>query len=454
MKKIFRLPACLFLLPLVLGAAPSEPETKIKSSVKGPEVVHAGKPFAMAELEDLAVRRAPGVEMSQSRGKALEEKLKETKATYRPEFVGRYIYYSQPIFNETAQGFSSIQNYGRLAVSFPVLKRFGLAPGEQGKIEAQIEATGQEEARAVQDTRWQVQELYLDILKDELQAKGHRNLANQLQEAINVAETGYRQREIVRSEILALEKEKTEAVVHADLAANNAETRRDRLAALSGLPPNIRLAPYTPQKKKIPPYNEILKIAKESRPDLEVAKFRAKEYEIDAAHAPYNYVDLRTEAGYIVTDDKTGTGRNSGTVEVRLTVPLRIHSLTKHRRASSQNEVAFWNAYGKEMVGEMEKQLLSALEKYRFIEARLMAVSQQIKLYQENVRTRELLVSRPTVAAAASQLELLAARYQLEGAKLEEVEMEFERDKAYYYLLYAMGVNDSSRAAAGSPAAK
>jgi len=442
------------LLVFVLGAAPLESETKTKSSVKGPEVVPTGKPVAMAEIEDLAVQRAPGVEMSLSRGKALEEKLKETKATYWPEFVGRYQYYSQPIFGETDLGFSNIRHYGRMTVSFPLLKRFGLAPGEQGKIQEQIKATGQERFRAIQDTKWQVQELYQDILRDERLAKDYRDIGNLLQEAINIAETGYRQREILRTELLALEKEKTEALGKADLAANAAETRRERLATLSGLPPNIRLAPNTPQKKKIPPYNEILKVAKESRPDLAVAKFRAKEYEIDAAYAPYNYLDLRTEAGYILTDDRTGTGRNSGVVELRLTAPLAISSLTKHRRASSQKEAAFWTAYGKEMVGEMEKQLITALEKYRFIESRLRAVSQQIKLYQETVRTRELLVIGPTVAAAASQLELLGARYQLAEAKLEEVALEFDRDKAYYYLLYSMGVNDPSRAVAGPPAAQ
>ena len=390
----------------------------------------------------MVVRHHPAVRAATAHIKALQSQLGEMKTTYWPELRGAYRYYSNPLFNEVEQGFTNTQHHSEMGFSFPLLKRFGLAPGEQSKIDAQIKAVEQERRRAAQEAKWRVQELYVDFWESVRAAQDYQEMVNLLDKACSLAQVSYDQQELLRPDLLTLEQQLAEARENMRLAVKAQADRRLLLAELIGVPAHaLQIAPYTPGEKKIPPFSELRRIAQQARPDLAIAKFRSLGAEIDAAYAPFNYMDLDAEARYNV-DYYRDTGTKTGaTLGVRFSAPLAIFSLTKHRRQRSQNEALAWKAWGETMADTIEKQLLEALEKYQTLKARLKMMTHQINIAQENVRIGQALAARPSLAAAASQLESLLFRYQLQVVKREAAALGAELEKAYYYLLNILGTD-------------
>ena len=172
---------------------------------------------------------------------------------------------------------------------------------------------------------------------------------------------------------------------------------------------------------------------------------RAQEAETDAAYAPYNYLNFNLDAFYNIDHYRDLGDRSGALLGVRFHAPLAVFSLTKHRRQRSLNEAEAWKSRSQAMAESIEQDMLLALEKLRAFELRYHNMENQVKIAEENARVRQVLVSQPSLVAAASHLELLAAQYLVMEAKRELAAVTVEREKAYYYLLYLTGSNDKPK---------
>lgn len=406
----------------------------------------AQHPLPLAELEELVVQRHPGVKAAEYQIKALHHRGGEARSTDWPEFRAGYQYNTNPVFGEVSQGYSNTQHHAEAGLTFNVLKRLALAPGEQTKIDLQIKAAEQERRRAIQEAKWRVRQLYLDFHDSRLKEREYQAMLPLLEEAVKLAQIGRRHQEILALDILNLEKQLQDARQQVQLAKKAQENRHTLLARYVGLEPaGLRLAPYSLQNRKVPPFAELVRGMRESHPNLTGVKFRAQEAETDAAYAPYNYLNFHLDAFYNVDHYRSVGDRTGALLGARFNAPLAVFSLTKHRRQRSLNEAEAWNSRSQAMAESIEQDMLLALEKLRAFELRYQNTENQVKIVEENFRVRQVLVSQPSLVAAASRLELLAAQYLVMEAKRELAEVTIEREKAYYYLLYISGSNDSPK---------
>ena len=417
----------------------SSPQSEVFSSNhSGGE--RAVRPLTLNEIENLAIQRSPAVRAAESHVQALESKSAGISVTYLPEVRAQYWYNTNPVFGEAYNGFSSIQQHTDVGLRFPLLKQFGLKPGEISKANLEIKVAHQELLRAIQATKWQIRQVYFDLWGSSQLKKDYQNMVKLLKGAKHLAQVGYRQREVLPIARLTIEQQLTEAQQHAELAARIQETRRILLAQLIGVPPaSLRLAPYIPGNRKLPPFTALLHIARKARPDLVIPEFEAQRAKTDAAYAPFNYLNFHAGAYYNVDQYKILGTKTGALLGVHFTGPLAIFSLTKHRRQQSQHEAQAWEEKGQEMLQNVEQQLLIALDKYQDIEARLNIAAQKSKVAKENVRSKEMLVHEPSISGSASPLDLILAQYQLLSVKSETASLETEREKAYYYLAYVLG---------------
>ena len=406
----------------------------------------AQRPLTLPELEELVVQRDPGVKAAEYQIEALRHRGGEARATNWPEFRTGYQYNSNPVFGEVSQGYSNTQHHAEAGVTFNVLKRLGLSPGEQTKIDLEIKAAAQERRRAVQEAKWRVRQLYLDFQDSRLKERDFRAMVPLLEEAVKLAQIGRRQQEILSLDILNLEKQLQDARLQVRLAKKAQEDRHSLIARYAGLQPaGLRLAPYALQNHQVPPFAELVEKMRKSHPNLAGAKFRAQEAETDAAYAPYNYLNFNLDAFYNM-DHYRGMGDRTGALlGVRFHAPLAVFSLTKHRRQRSLKEAEAWNSRSQAMAESIEQDMLLALEKLRAFELRYQNTANQVKIVEENARVRQVLVSQPSLVAAASHLELLAAQYLVMEAKRELAAVTVEREKAYYHLLYLSGSKDGPK---------
>lgn len=437
--KIFQL--CL-ALGLLLGG-PFFRELTFSAFAAG---AGAQRPLTLAELEELVVQRDPGVKAAEYQIKALHYRWKEARDIHGPEVRAGYTYNSNPIFGEVSQGYSNTQHHVEAGMTFNVLKRMGLTPGEQKKIDFQIRAAEQEHLRTVQEVRWRVRQLYLDFVDSELKEKDYRAMAAIMEEALKLAGIGQRHQEILPLDILNLEKQLQDARQQVQSALKAQENRRLLLAGYAGLEPaGLRLAPYAIQDRKVHPFAELVRKMQEQHPELALSKFRAQEAETDAAHAPYNYLNFHLDAFYNVDHYRDLGTRTGALLGVRFNSPLAVFALAKNRRQRSLNEAEAWNSRSQAKAASIEQDMLLALEKLRTFELRHQNTVNQLKIVEENARVRQVLSSQPSLVAAMSRLELLAAQYLVLEAKRELVAVSVEREKAYYYLLYLAGYSDGHK---------
>jgi outer membrane protein TolC len=401
------------------------------------------RPLTLSDLEELVVQRDPGVKAAEYQIKALQYRGKEARATNWPEFRAGYVYNSNPVFGEVSQGYSNTQHHAEAGVTFNVLKRLALSPGEQKKIDLQVKAAEQEQLRAVQEAKWRVRQLYLDYHDSRLREKDYLAMVGLMEEALKLAQLGQRQREVLPLDILNLEKQLQDARQQVQLALKAQEERRTLLASYAGLEPaSLQLAPYSLQNRKGYNLTELVRKMRESHPDLALNKFRAQEAETDAAYAPYNYLNFHLDAFYNVDHYRTLGTRTGALLGARFNSPLAVFSLTRNRRQRSLNEAEAWNSRGHARAASIEQDMLLALEKLRAFELRHQNTVNQVKIVEENARVRQVLSSQPSLVASMSRLDLLAAQYLVMEAKRELAAVDVEREKAYYYLLYLAGISD------------
>jgi len=400
------------------------------------------RPLTLKEIENLAVQRSPAVRAAASHVQALQSKSAGISVTYLPEFRAQYWYNTNPVFGEVNNGFSSIEQHTDVGLRFPLLKQFGLKPGEVSKANLDIKVAHQEFLRAAQATKWQVRQIFFDLWGSAQLKKDYQNMVKLLKEAMRLAQIGYRQGEVLPVTQLSIEQQLTEAQQHAELAARIQDTRRILLAQLIGMPPaSLRLAPYIPGTGKLPPFTTLLHIARKARPDLVIPEFEAQRAKTDAAYAPFNYLEFHADAYYNVDQYKILGTRTGALLGVHFTGPLAIFSLTKHRREQSQHEAEVWEDRGQDMLQDVEQQLLIALDKYQDIEARLKITTQKSKVAKEKVRSKEILVHEPAISGSASPLDLILAQCQLLSVQCETASLETEKEKAYSYLVYVLGTD-------------
>jgi outer membrane protein TolC len=401
------------------------------------------RPLTLDEIVNLAVQKSPAVKAAELQIKALESKSGEIGSTYLPEFRAQYWYNTNPIFGSVNNGFSSIEQHTDAGLRFPLLKQFGLKPGEIKKAQLEIKVAQQELLRTIQAAAWQIRELYFDILGSEQLKNVYQKLATLIEDARQLAQLGSRHGEVLPAELLTIEQQLTEAQQRTELAAKAQETRRLVLARLLGLSAaSLHLAPYVPGQNKLPPFAELLEVAKKARPDMAVSELKAQRAKVDAAYSPFNFLDFHADTYYNVDRYKILGTRTGALLGVHLSGPLAIFSLTKHRRQQSEREAETWVEKGQEMAQNIEQQLLLALEKYQDIEARLKMTAQKGKLAEEYVRSKEILVRQPSISASASPLDLILARCQLLAVQSEVVSLRTEQLKAYYYLTYILGTDN------------
>jgi outer membrane protein TolC len=432
---------CLLMVYVQQAPCAISPQNEVLPST------HSGggravRPLTLQEIENLAVQRSPAVRAAESHVQALKSKSAGIGVTYLPELRAQYWYNTNPVFGEVYNGFSSIQQHADVGLRFPLLKQFGLKPGEVSKAKLEIKVAHQQLLRAIQATKWQIRQVYFDLWGSAQLKKDYQKMAKLLNRAGHLAQIGYRQGEVLPTVRLSIEQQLTEAQQHAELAAKIRETRRILLAQLIGVPPaSLRLAPCIPGTRKLPPFNTLLHIARTARPDLVIPQFKAQRAKTDAAYAPFNYLNFNAGAYYNVDQYKILGTRTGALLGVHFTGPLAIFSLTKHRREQSQHEAQVWEDRGQDMLQEVEQQLLIALDKYQDIEARLKIATQKSKVAKEKVRSKEILVHEPSISGSASPLDLLLAKCQMLSVKCETASLETEKEKAYYYLAYVLGTS-------------
>ena len=227
------------------------------------------QPLTLPEIESMAVQRAPGVKAAEYQIEALHHRGGEVRATDWPEFRAGYLYNTNPVFGELSQGFSNTQHHTDAGVTFNVLKRLGLNPGEQKKIDLEIKAAEQERLRAVQEVKWRVRQLYLDFHDNRLKEREYQEMVPLLEEAVKLAQIGRRQQEILPLDMLNLEKQLQDARQQVQSAKRAQEDRQRLLARYVGLEPDgLRLAPYSLQDRKVPPFAELVREMRASHPNL------------------------------------------------------------------------------------------------------------------------------------------------------------------------------------------
>jgi outer membrane protein TolC len=441
LKRIgFYLLACLLLgYGHQALCAPSQNTAPSSTQVQRQGTVH---PLTLDEIINLAVQKSPAVKAAKSQVEALESKSGGVSSSYLPEFRAQYWYNTNPVFGEVDNGFSSIEQHTDVGVRFPLLKQFGLKPGELKKVKLEIKVAHQELLRTIQATKWQIRNLYFDLWGSDQLKKEYQKMIKLIEEAKQLTQIGSRQKEVLPADRLAIEEQLTDVQQHASLAARAHETRKILLARLIGVPPaSLQLAPYVPGAKKLPPFPELLNIAKKARPDMAIPEFKAQHAKIDGAYAPFNYLEFHADAYYNVDQYKILGIRTGALLGVHLTGPLAIFSLTKHRRQQSQHEAEAWEDKGQDMLQSVEQQLLIALEKYQNIEARLKIMAQKSKLAREKVRSKEILIKEPSILGSTSSLDLIMAQCQLLSVQSENISLKTEQEKAYYYLTYVLGTD-------------
>jgi outer membrane protein TolC len=429
----------IMTLVLLLGC----PGPSLPALAATPATASSHPPLSLAELEELAVQRDPGVRAADYRIEALQYRYGEAQATHWPEFRTGYQYNSNPVFGEVQQGYANVQHHAEAGVTFNILKRLALAPGEQAKINLEIKAAKQERLRAVQGARWRVRQLYLDFQDSRLEEQDYQAMVPLLAEALKLAQLGQRQQEILTLDTMKLKKQLQEIRQRVHLAKAAQSDRRTLLAGYLGLEPaHLQLAPYSLQNRRVPPFAELVKKMRQTNPTLAAIKFRAQEAKTDASYAPYNYLNFHLDAFYNMDHYRTLGNRTGALLGVRFHAPLAVFSLTKNRRQRSLSEAEALNSRGQAMAESIEQDMLLALEKLRAFEARYKNTENQVKIAEENARVRKVLSSQPSLVAAMSRLELLEAQYLGIEAKRELAAVTIEREKAYYYLLYLSGSPD------------
>lgn len=354
----------------------------------------------------------------------------------------------------TFRGFSSIQHHTEAGVVMPLLKRLGVAPGEVERASCQLKVVEQERRRAAQRALWQVRELYVDHWEADRREKDWRKLASLLAEALNLAQTGEAQKEVLPAEVLGLKQQLVGNQEQAALAAQAREARRLRLAALLGLDPQtFRLTPWGPGSRPVLAYADLLRLAKASRPELQTARWRVREAQINGERAASQLCDFNLEARYYVDQYKELGTRSGAFLMARFTAPLAVFQLVRQRQETSRSEAEAQTARGEALGQEVDKEVSEALEKYQAVEMRLKVLKQQRQVMEEQLRSRLVMAVQPSVLASASGLEVLARRYQVGMVAREEAAQEAEREKAYFALLYALGVEEPRSSSAGAPRA-
>jgi outer membrane protein TolC len=399
--------------------------------------------LSLRDLEVLAASRHPLVKEAQSRCRSLASRKDESRHRFGPEFQAGYNYNTNPVFSETDRSFSSVQHHAEAGVVLPVLKRLGAGPGEVERAACQLQVAEAEGRRALQEALFEVRQLYLEHWEAEEQERRHRSAAALLEEAVRLARRGEKEREVLPAEVLALEHQWLEAREQAALAARVQENRRRRLATLLGLDPGaLHLAPHTPARPRLPGFAELVRLARNSRPELAAVPWRVREARINGERAVAQVCDLNLEARYYVDQYKDLGTRSGAFLMARFTAPLEAVQLVRHRRESSQSEAAAQEARGEALALQVEREVAAALERYQAAEARLRVAQTQRRLAEEQLRARTVMAAKPSLLASASGLEVLSARVQAEAAAREEAAREAERERAYAALLLAVGTDD------------
>ena len=372
--------------------------------------------FSLEECLSLALSRYPALKAALARRQAAEER---EKAAFREHFPKLYTGYEYRRYRDQEVIKTPFGNYpikGReealLAVTIKLPVFHGLALSTRHDLrKLAVKVSEVEEARIRQELVFRVKEAYFRLIQAEKELELARKSLERRRSHLREVRGFFREGLVAKNQVLQAETEVKEAEYRFLSAENQVKVARSRLNLLLRRPLSapLKVIPEFSLKPVKGPYERLLELALQNRPEVKAAilAVKAKEKELKLARSRYfPWIDL--EARYYQRGDTLDLFENPYGDRENAWVGLRLNW-----------EIWDWGIRGRE-VAALRAELLSQEALVREIKDRVGLEVREAYLSLVAAE-KKIEVARQALATALENFRLNRARFREGLADTTEV---------------------------------
>ncbi|OAQ20952.1 TolC family protein [Thermosulfurimonas dismutans] len=431
MKKIFFLALSLFCL---LGPALRAEENL----------------FSLEECLRLALSRYPALKAALARRQAAEER---EKAAFREHFPKLYTGYEYRRYRDQEIIKTPFGNYPikdreeaifALTVKLPVFHGLAISTRHDLKKLA-VKVSEVEEARVKQELIFRVKEAYFRLVQAEKELELARKSLERRRTHLRDVQGFFREGLVAKNQLLQAETEVKEGEYRLLSVENQVKVARSRLNLLLQRPLSapLKVIPVFPLKPVKEPYEKLLELALQNRPEVKAAVLavKAKEKELRLARSRYfPWLDL--EAQYYKRGDTLDLSENpygdreNAWVGLSLNWELWDWDIRGREVAAVRAELLSQRALLKEIKDRVGLEVREALLSLSAAEKKIEVAQKALAAAQENFRLNRARFRE----GLADTTDVMDAETLLTRAQTHEIAALAEYEIARARLSYAVGL--------------